>query len=142
MRILYEYHNIKLFIQGSYANNTNVKTHSDVDIAAVQEEIFKTIYHPGVTDKEYNFSSAPNRTTTFKDEVEDCLISKFGSDVEQINKSIKINGNSYRKDAYSVPGLRFRDYRQDYHNNTENYIGGIIIKPDDVRHIKLHLQLQ
>ena len=28
---------IHLFIQGSYANNTNVRTQSDVDIAVVQE---------------------------------------------------------------------------------------------------------
>ena len=35
---------IKLFIQGSYANNTNVRTQSDVDIAVVQEDIFRTEY--------------------------------------------------------------------------------------------------
>lgn len=29
---------IKLFVQGSYANNTNVRTQSDVDIAVVQED--------------------------------------------------------------------------------------------------------
>ena len=33
---------IKLFVQGSYANNTNVRTQSDVDIAVIQEEVFRT----------------------------------------------------------------------------------------------------
>jgi len=32
--------NIKLFVQGSYANNTNVRTESDVDVAVIQEETF------------------------------------------------------------------------------------------------------
>ena len=35
---------VRLFIQGSYANNTNVRTQSDVDIAVVQEEVFTTEY--------------------------------------------------------------------------------------------------
>ena len=37
---------------------------------------------------------------------------KFGSDVERKNKSIKIHGNTYRKDADSVPCRRYRDYRK------------------------------
>ena len=43
MRSTYGSRKIKLFIQGSYANNTNVRTQSDVDIAVVQEEIFQTV---------------------------------------------------------------------------------------------------
>ena len=36
--------NIKLFVQGSYANNTNVRTESDVDVAVIQEETFLPEY--------------------------------------------------------------------------------------------------
>lgn len=32
---------VRLFIQGSYANNTNVRTQSDVDIAVVREEMLR-----------------------------------------------------------------------------------------------------
>ena len=131
MRSLSGSRNIKLFIQGSYANNTNVRTHSDVDIAVVQEEVFQTIYRPNVTDKEYNFSVVADAPKTFKDEVQECLEAKFGDDVERMNKSIKVHGNTYRKDADTVPCLRYRDYRQDYQNNADNYIGGIVIKSDD-----------
>ena len=35
---------VKIFVQGSYANNTNVRTESDVDIAVIQEEVFRTKY--------------------------------------------------------------------------------------------------
>lgn len=123
--------NIKLFVQGSYANNTNVRTESDVDIAVVQEETFRTEYRAGVTDVNYKFTVAPTPQKAFKDEVQEALTYKFGKDVERRNKSIKVHGNTYRKDADTVPCLRYRDYRLDYYNNSENYIGGIVIKTDD-----------
>lgn len=131
MRSTYGLRKIKLFIQGSYANNTNVRTQSDVDIAVVQEEIFQTIYREGVSDSNYNFSTAKPPATPFKDEVEECLREKFGKDVERKNKSIKVHGNTYRKDADTVPCRRYRDYRQDFYNDQNNYIGGIVIFADD-----------
>jgi len=71
MRSVYGSRQIKIFIQGSYANNTNVRTQSDVDIAIVQEEVFQTIYRSGVTDQNYNFTIAPDTHKTFKDEVQE-----------------------------------------------------------------------
>ena len=50
--------------------------------------------------------------------------------MERKNKSIKIHGNTYRKDADSVPCRRYRDYRGDYQKDTKNYIPGIVITPD------------
>ena len=126
---------IKLLVQGSYANNTNVKTQSDVDIAVIQEETFRTLYRSGYmetqSDADYGFSTVQNKDKSFKDEVEECLISKFGKDVERKNKSIKIHGNSYRKDADSVPCMRHRDYTRDYRKDANNFVGGIVIFPDD-----------
>lgn len=122
---------VKIFLQGSYANNTNVRRHSDVDIAVVQEDQFKTTYRIGVSDSDYCFVNARPKSKTFKDVVESALRKKFGTDVERKNKSIKIHGNSYRKDADSVPSLRYRDYTSDYLKNVENYVGGIIIRTDD-----------
>lgn len=130
MRSQYGYRSIKLFIQGSYANNTNVRTHSDVDIAVVQEETFQPEYRSGITGANYNFSSADLPAKSFKDEVQEALYRQFGSDVERKDKSIKIHGNTYRKDADSVPCRRYRDYRNDYSNNPNNFIGGIVIHPD------------
>ena len=126
---------VKLFIQGSYANNTNVRTQSDVDIAVVQEEVFTTEYRASTnaypqSDSNYGFTTASATTKSFKDEVEECLKKKFGRDVERRNKSIKVHGNTYRKDADTVPCRRYRDYRNDYRNDSDNYIGGIVIIPD------------
>lgn len=122
---------IKLFIQGSYANNTNVRTQSDVDIAVIQEERFRPEYRIDQSDDIYGFSNAPRPQKTFKDEVQNCLEKKFGQDVERKNKSIKVNGNTYRKDADTVPCLRYRDYRSNYSGNSEDYIQGVVITPDN-----------
>lgn len=131
MRSTYGSRKIKLFIQGSYANNTNVRAQSDVDIAIVQEEIFQTVYRKGVFDSNYNFSTAKPAEKSFKDEVEECLKNKFGKDVERKNKSIKVHGNTYRKDADTVPCRRYRDYRQDFYYDENNYIKGIVIIADN-----------
>ncbi|MBR6982875.1 MAG: nucleotidyltransferase [Ruminococcus sp.] len=126
---------VKLLVQGSYANNTNVRTQSDVDIAVIQEDVFTTEYRGSgspypQSDSDYGFVAAAQTSKSFKDEVQECLESKFGSDVERKNKSIKIHGNTYRKDADSVPCRRYRDYRSDYGKNADNYVGGIVIIPD------------
>ena len=122
---------VKIFLQGSYANNTNVRQHSDVDIAVVQINQFRTKYREGVSNTNYGFTTASSKSNTFKDIVQSALESKFGDDVERKNKSIKIHGNSYRKDADSVPALRYRDYSYDYRFDPKNYVGGILIKADD-----------
>jgi len=131
MRGLQSSRKIKIFVQGSYANNTNVRTQSDVDIAIVQEEAFQTEYRSGATDANYNFSIVSAALKTFKDEVQDCLEYKFGKDVERKNKSIKVHGNTYRKEADTVPCQRLRNYTHEFYNNADNFIGGTVIKADD-----------
>lgn len=121
---------IKIFVQGSYANNTNVRTHSDVDIAVIQEERFSVKYRSNQSNELFGFITLPPAAHSFKDEVEYCLVQKFDQCVERKNKSIKINGNTYRKDADAVPCHRYRDYRSNYDNNSNNYIPGVVIIPD------------
>ena len=127
--------NIKLFVQGFYANNTNVRTESDVDVAVIQEETFLPEYRKDSvypqSGADYGFTPAPAAAKTFKDEVQEALKCKFGTDVERKNKSIKVHGNTYRKDADTVPCRRYRDYRQDYRRDASNFVGGVVIYPDN-----------
>lgn len=127
---------IKLFVQGSYANNTNVRTESDVDVAVIQEDVIYPEYRSAESffsqsDADYGFTSSNITAKMFKDEVQIVLEGKFGSDVERKNKSIKVHGNTYRKDADTVPCRRYRDYRNDYRKDVNNYVGGVVIYPDD-----------
>lgn len=136
---------ITVFVQGSFANNTNIKAHSDVDIAVINEGLFKTKYRSGVTDANYGFVVSSNTAQQFKDEVQSALEAKFGGDVVRGNKSIKVSGNSYRVDADVVPALRYRDYSNDWNNDESNFEGGIVIVPDSgkaiINYPEQHIEL-
>lgn len=121
---------VKLLVQGSYANNTNVRTESDVDIAVILESTFFSDYPVGVTNETYNIKKSNDNVWTFKDDVEKVLRRYFVTGVERKNKSIKIHGNSNRVDADTVPSIRNRDYRMDTYR-TGHFIEGIYIIADD-----------
>ena len=72
------YGKLTIILQGSYANNTNIRRVSDVDIAVV-----------------YNSSIIPISFEAYKQEIYEALQYKFGKqDVERKNKSIRVNGNT------------------------------------------------
>ncbi len=122
---------IKILIQGSYANNTNIKEDSDVDIAVIMEYPFWSEFRTGVKASMYGFIDSNRSLKDFKDEIEKALKDKFKFGVKRGNKSIKVNGNTYRVDADVVPCGRFRDYRSDFYFNKNNHIRGIQLEPDD-----------
>lgn len=129
---------IKLLVQGSYANNTNVRAESDVDIAVIQENIFTTRYNPKESsnfddlDRQYGFYKSDYSFIRYKREIYDILIKEFGlANVEWNNKCISVNGNTYRVDTDTVPARRYRDYSKDTSKNPDNYVGGIRIQSDE-----------
>ena len=130
MRNKYSDKQVTLLVQGSYANKTNIRGESDVDVAVILESTFTSKYRPGVTRLNYGFSEGTYSISTFKDDVEYALKKHFGTGVSRHDKSIKISGNTYRVDADVVPAYRYRDYSYDFSNNPSNYIGGIEIRPD------------
>ena len=122
---------IHILIQGAYANNTNIKEDSDVDVAIIMEHPFFCKYRTDVKASMYGFVDSNRNLKDFKDEIEKALKDKFKFGVKRGNKSIKLNGNTYRVDADVVPCGRFRDYRSDFYFNKNNYIRGIQLEPDD-----------
>lgn len=83
------YGKLTIILQGSYANNTNIRRVSDVDIAVV-----------------YNSSIIPISFEAYKQEIYEALQCKFGKqDVERKNKSIRVEGNTYRKAIDVVPSF-------------------------------------
>ena len=70
---------IEVFAQGSYANNTNVKLNSDIDINVRYTGAFFYDLPKGQEKKDFGLNSpAKYSYKEFKDDVEKALISKFG----------------------------------------------------------------
>ena len=134
--------NVKLLVQGSYANKTNIPSESDVDVAVILTSTFWGQYPIGVTDKNYGFHESKDTLESFKDDIERILRWKFQRGIKRNNKSIEVKGNSYRVDADTVPCGEYRDYRIDDGTDTNNFISGIRIQPDDGSKIIINYPVQ
>ena len=79
---------LTVLLQGSYANNTNIRRVSDVDISV--------LYNPIL----------PISFEIYKQNIYEALKNKFGTNsVERKNKSIRVEGNTYRKSIDVVPAF-------------------------------------
>lgn len=123
--------NYEIFLQGSYANNTNVRQNSDVDICVMYKNIFSYEMPQGYTlDK--NYSDSTLNYYDLRNMIKSALIKKFGNGrVQDKNKSIRILSNTYTTDADVVVAFQYRKYI-----NGSNYIEGIYYKALDGTIIK------
>lgn len=119
---------IQIFIQGSYANNTCVKGESDVDIAVIRKDKYETAFGEEFTPYTFLFEGK-SEAKLFKDDVERALRSKFLYSVWRKNKSIKVDGNTYRKQADTVPCFGMKYYNKQ--GNYFDYIEGVTIYADN-----------
>jgi predicted nucleotidyltransferase len=102
---------IEIFGQGSYANDTNVRLNSDIDICI---RLFDTIFYElpeGTTKETFNITDSSYTFSTYKDNVEIALVNYFGEDdVKRGNKAIRIAENTNRIAADVVPAFELRRY--------------------------------
>ena len=131
LRKLYSKEEIEIFIQGSYANNTCVRGESDVDIAIVRKDIneyaWGSIFSPYTPAFKHNADAA-----VFKMIVENALKTYFTSYyVHRKNKSIKVDGNTYRKQADTVPAFGMHHFYDSEKDDFQHYNEGITIYADD-----------
>lgn len=102
---------IEIFTQGSYANNTNVKADSDVDICVMCKSTFFGLYPEGYSASYYGYVNSDYHFDEYRREVFKAMCDKFGNDnVVDGNKSIKIKSNTYRVQADVVPAFLLKDY--------------------------------
>ncbi len=106
---------IEVFAQGSYANNTNVRLNSDIDINVRYTGAFYYDLPKGKEKKDFGLNSPSKYSyNEFKDDVEKALISKFGySRIDRRDKCINIEQNSYIVETDVVPTWNFRRYKTD-----------------------------
>lgn len=117
---------IEIFAQGSFANNTNVKASSDVDVCIMLKSTFFTKYPPGQCDSDYGFIEGTITYNDYKSRVLNALIKKFGSsNVHLGDKSIKIRSNSYHVEADAVVAFMLKDYYLINSKQADKYIEGI-----------------
>lgn len=117
---------IEVFAQGSYANNTNVKQNSEIDICAMLKSVFYPKYVEGMEQDDYGHSSSQFTFFDFKSEIIKSLEFKFGVDSISVgNKCININANTYHVNADIVPCLQYRNYAYIKSYIDNKYIEGI-----------------
>jgi hypothetical protein len=124
--------NIKVFPQGSYRNNTNVRQNSDVDVCVL---CFDTFYYELPSDGSMTRDSlgiipATYEYVVYKNEVEAALVAKFGSrSVERGHKAFDVHENSYRVEADVVACFQHRLYM--WNNGKADYLSGVELRPDN-----------
>ncbi len=136
---------IDIFVQGSYANNTNVRANSDVDVCIMLKDTFYSEYPEGLTREHYGFTKGTNNYPTFRTQVIKALINKYGDDnIIQGNKSIKIKSTSYRVEADAVPSFQYRNYKYIDSRDPEKYFEGIkfFAQTDEeiINYPKIHIE--
>lgn len=120
-----------VFLQGSYGNNTNIYSESDVDIVICLNSLFRydtadlsvserQAYGVYVSPPTYTFSE-------FKTAVTTQLRSYFGADAVTIgDKALKIKSNNNRRSSDVVVCYEYRRYKSFNSSQTNDYIPGIV----------------
>ena len=117
---------IEFFAQGSYANNTNVRQNSDVDICVMMTSTFFCNYVDGMTGADYGYLDGSIEYEEYKSYIVEALKTKFGNGTVSIgNKCVNIKANSYHVNADVVPAFQYRDYKAINSVDSTRYIEGI-----------------
>lgn len=101
---------IDIFLQGSYANNTNVLSDSDIDICVMLRDTFHSVYPEGKGREDYGFIESTFTFHEYRNLVKQALQNKFKiGRIDEGNKSLKINENTYHVNADEM----VEDYKAD-----------------------------
>ncbi|MBE0614865.1 MAG: nucleotidyltransferase [Burkholderiales bacterium] len=126
--------NIEVFAQGSYANRTNVRQDSDVDICVLYKGAFFPDYSmsQGLSSDVLGLPDGTYFYADFKNDVEAALVAYFGEGtVNRGSKAFDVHANTYRIDADVVPCFQLRRYMGTLQNNYWITPEGTEIHPDD-----------
>jgi hypothetical protein len=119
--------NFTIFLQGSYANNTNIYAESDVDVIVQRNDCF---YHDleRLSENERNAYAARyapiSSSIDHKSEILNILTKKFGSLVSTGDKAINISSHSCYRKVDVIPAYQYRNYYK-FYNFSEGYDEGI-----------------
>lgn len=123
----------EVFLQGSYANSTNVPGDSDVDIVAMLLNTFRHDLTALPSDQraqfDIDYDSASYYASDFRRDTHSALITYYGATrIEDKDKCIRVLKRDGYLDADVVPALQYRKYLL-YTGARKSYIEGIILFP-------------
>jgi hypothetical protein len=128
--------NIKVFTQGSYRNNTNVKHDSDVDIGILCTDVFYADYANDSIESHYSKIHTGGATYTyrqFKGDVQAALVAYFSQNtIKSGNKAFNIKETRRRVDA-DVSAF----FEERYYTGIENYKSGAAMFADNNSQVKI-----
>lgn len=114
--------NIEIFGQGSYANDTNVRNDSDIDINVCYRGLMYYRLPDDITREQMGFTNGKDyHVWHFKDDVNKALVRKFGESVVVDNdKCLTVLPTPTRVEADVVPTFEYR-----YYYDNKNYATGV-----------------
>ncbi|SFC09191.1 nucleotidyltransferase domain-containing protein [Pseudoalteromonas denitrificans] len=123
--------NIKVFTQGSYRNRVNVRQDSDVDVGVLCSDTYFPEYPDDNVKMELakSFIPATYEYATFKDELEEALVARFGrAAVTRGCKAFDIKANTYRVESDVAAFFEHRRYV-----TATSHHSGVEMIPDDFK---------
>jgi len=119
----------EIFLQGSYGNDTNIFSESDVDIVIRLDSVFHHALGDLPPEQNAAFKKAHSDATytyaEFKAHVVSALEMSFGRAVSGGDKAIKIAANGSRRNADVLVATQFRRYRKFWTITDQEYEFGI-----------------
>jgi hypothetical protein len=120
----------KVFLQGSYGNDTNIYRESDVDVVMRLDSSFQHDLEELPQGQKDAFMAAyPAATYTYNDFRRDVLSqlqgAEFGASVKPGTKAVKIKAGGSRRDADVLIAMQFRRYDRFVSRNDEEFDRGI-----------------
>jgi hypothetical protein len=104
----------KVFLQGSYGNDTNVYKESDVDVVIQLNQTFKSDTSELSSDQVIAWDKAYSNSSygyhDFRKDVRKVITDKYGSDVKVGDKAIAMAANGNRRKADVITSLQYRRY--------------------------------
>lgn len=121
--------NFNVFLQGSYGNDTNIYTESDVDIVIRLDDCFQSDLTQLTEEEKTAYKSAFRDATythvNFKQDVLSALKQQYGNAVKVGDKAISIDSNGSRRNADVIVAIQFRRYFKFRSSSDSNYVKGI-----------------
>jgi len=120
----------EVFLQGSYANDTNIYSESDVDIVIRLDDTFYYDIDALSAEDKAAFQAAHSipasyTYTQFHEDVLTALKAEYGDAVKAGRKAIRIQADKGRRNADVLVATQFRKYIRYSDSNPNNFIRGI-----------------